>query len=364
MSFPLRSLVDLHSLCENGVSEGLNLEFKQKEDPRTPTLGRVDKKNIAQAVSSFANSDGGILIFGIRSVRYSGLDVAQELVPIAEVDHFLAQFQVVCSLNVSPDLVGLTAWSIYSGDGEASGFVVCEIERSNRRPHMSTAPGVHSYYRRSFEGAVPMTPSEVRDQILAVRDAILQPVVKAYSGGSFTNHRDWISARTSIGFHLKNVGQALCKNPFLRVQASCELHSHSYAFDHALQAWKTDFPYGTLIHVDDQKSCFSLSLIVIIRADVLGQKFDAGETNLTDAVIVPPGSTEFPVQTISDKVSLEGVDFKLRYGAENAPATESVISLSRRDIAKRLLEEPTVRDMALHWPYPFRLDLVTEFAAS
>lgn len=364
MSFPPRSLRDLASLCETGVPEGLNLEFKRKEDPRTPDLSRGDKKNIAQAVSSFANSDGGILILGIRSARSAGADIAEELVPIAEVDRFLTQFQIVCSLNVSPELSSISAWAIYSGEDSASGYVVCEVGRSTRRPHMSTAPGVHSYYRRSFEGSVPMTPSEVRDQILAVRDAILKPVVDACRGGSFTNQGEWISARTSVQFHLRNVGQALCKNPFLRVQASCGLHTNSSTFDGALQAWKTDFPYGTLIHVDDQISCFSLHLNAIIRADILAQQFEAGGANLSEAVIVLPGAAEFRTDTVTDKVSLEGIDFALRYGAENAPATESQVFLSRQDIAKRLLAEQTVRQMAAHWPFPFRVDLVEEFLAT
>lgn len=49
---------DLEALCANAVAEGLQIEFKEKEDPTTAVLSKSEK-NIAQALSSFANSGGG-----------------------------------------------------------------------------------------------------------------------------------------------------------------------------------------------------------------------------------------------------------------------------------------------------------------
>jgi hypothetical protein len=72
---------DLESLCANAVAEGLRLEFKEKEDSSSAAVSRSDKKQIAEAVSSFANSDGGTIVFGIKTKRSGDSDVAAELNP-------------------------------------------------------------------------------------------------------------------------------------------------------------------------------------------------------------------------------------------------------------------------------------------
>jgi hypothetical protein len=364
MFFPIETLADLRQFCASGAAEGLRLEFKEKEDPSTPAMSRTDKRNVAQAVSSFANSDGGMLILGVRTGQKEGADVAEELRPISDVHRFLAQVQLVCSLNISPELPSLSARAVLAEDG-TSGFVICEVPRSDGRPHMSTATGVHSYYRRSFTGSVPMTPSEVRDQILAVRDAILEPTFEL-RGGSFPKSQGgesgWVAMRVPIRFGIKNVGRALCMNPFLRVRPSCEVYTPDATFDRALSAYKTALPYGSFIHVDDRQSAFTLALTAIIRQDLLQSQFQEGSTYLTEAVVVLPGHNEYQVMTISDKVSLERVTFDLQMGAENAPLTEHSIKFSRRDIAKHVLNLPEIADVSRHWWFPFRSDLVTQFS--
>jgi hypothetical protein len=247
-------------------------------------------------------------------------------------------------------------------DEDDAGFVVCTIPRSLNRPHMSTAAGENRYYRRSFSGNLLMTPGEIRDQILAVRDAILEPVIQPVAGGSFTNHGGWISACIAISLSLKNVGRALCRNPFLRARASSPLHSHSATYDDALQAWKTEFPDGTFIHVEDQKSCLSLSFYACIRFDILLLRFQQSLPMLTEAVLILPGSQDFRVDTISDKESLDRVELVLRYGAENAAAAETSVKLTREVLAKQILEQATVRDMTLQTLGQYRTDLVAAFA--
>jgi hypothetical protein len=354
---------DLESLCFNQVAEGLQLEFKEKEDPTTAVLSKTDQKGIAEVVSAFANSDGGTLIFGVKTHRKGSADVALELVAIADVAQFARNFSTVCSLNVSPQNPRLRVRTIAANQKTNAGFLVCDVERSDLRPHMSTAPGVHRYYRRSFEGTVPMTPSEVRDQILAVRDAILEPVIAFPAGGMFSPNAHWISASVSIVFSLKNTGRALCRNPFFRVKGDCELHSHSATFDGALAAWKTMFPYGTLIHVDDQLSCLALSLNACILPSVLAANFNKRSHDLTQSVMIFPGSGNHQVQTITDKVSLENVELHLRYGAENAPVADTTLVFGRRDLARGVLAMRNVRDMYIQNYGPWAADLVERFQA-
>jgi len=54
---------DLKRMITDHVKENLYLEFKQKHDRRHAQLEDDDKFNFSRALSGFANSDGGILIF-------------------------------------------------------------------------------------------------------------------------------------------------------------------------------------------------------------------------------------------------------------------------------------------------------------
>lgn len=360
----LSTYADVLALVEDGAAEGLRLEFKEKEEPSSPKLSRTDKRNIAQAVSSFANSDGGLLIYGVRTERRDGADVAAQLMPIADISAFLNNFRAVVSLNISPELQAIDVGAVPSVELLGGGFVVCNVGRSDARPHMSIAPGVHSYFRRSFDGNVPMTPSEVKDQVLAMRDAILEPQYVWSKGGVYSTQPGWIAAQIPIEFRLKNVGRALCRNPFLRVRPSCTLHAQSGTFDASLASWKTTFPYGTLIHVNDQERCFELRVNALIYLDVLGDLFAREEIDLTDAVIMLPGQADYRCDTITDKVSLEHVGLSLSYGAENAPATEKEVLLTRRSLAQRLLVTEEVKTKVLDQLSPLRSDLIAKFAVS
>jgi Putative DNA-binding domain len=360
VSAEFTTISDLESLCINGVAEGLQIEFKIKEDASTAVISKTDKKNIAEAVSSFANSDGGTVIFGVRSQRQGSADVATGLVPISNISEFEANFRTICSLNVSPSLADIVLRAIRTPDS-ADGFLVCEVARSERRPHMSTAPGVHTYFRRSFEGNVPMTPSEVRDQILAVRDAVLEPIIRIGGTANYTNNGQHMSAVLSLMFLLENRGRTLCKNPFMRVRSGNKLLCDDQPYDPVFDGYKTDFPYGTLIHVGDEIRCLRLRFSAIVDFLKLKELFDADSADLTEAVIMLPYMDPKEMITVSDKASLDSLLFEVSFGAENAPIRTEREQPSRVDLARSFLNESTVQDMYLSSFSPWRRDLVERF---
>ncbi len=58
---------DIQSLIENEIEESIHLDFKEAN-----ALDKSDgkKKDISKDVSAFANSDGGIIIYGVREVNH------------------------------------------------------------------------------------------------------------------------------------------------------------------------------------------------------------------------------------------------------------------------------------------------------
>ncbi len=69
------------------VKEDLYLEFKQKHDSSHAQLENDDKSNFSRALSGFANSDGGILIWGIETNKKD--ESVKSLKPITDVDGFI-----------------------------------------------------------------------------------------------------------------------------------------------------------------------------------------------------------------------------------------------------------------------------------
>ena len=337
---------DLQGLVYAATPEGLHLEYKEKQDPSTAVLARDDARAIAEAVSSFANSDGGVLVYGVRSERRDGADVAGQLVAIADADKFAGEVRRVVELNISPQIDGVTIEAVTSEDGAGAGFAVIRVSASDRRPHMSTAPKVHRYYRRGFTGSEIMTPSEIRDQILAVREAVIEPIVTAAAGGSLSKYPDFVAIEASILVRLRNVGSRLCREPFMRVSADCGLRSHSTTFDQRLGAWKTDYAAGMMIHVDDESPTMSLryrarfNLAAVRRPDLLDTA-----ALLASVTILPGGDLHDSTDWAGEGIRAIRID--VTFGAGNATARRRSFQLPASDLARQVLagSSAVLRDM-------------------
>ena len=77
----------LARLVDERVQENLYLEFKTKKDSRTPELDKSDSFQFSRALSGFANSDGGVLVWGVETDRH---ERARATKPIAQVVEFAA----------------------------------------------------------------------------------------------------------------------------------------------------------------------------------------------------------------------------------------------------------------------------------
>jgi hypothetical protein len=346
------------ALCRTRAPEGLHLEFKEKQSPERPELDSGDKKAIAKAVCAFANSGGGTLVFGVRTAKVGDVDVADELRSIRNPEICRTQVEYVCRTNISPEVPGVEVRALI-GPGDA-GVVVCQVPHSERRPHMSTAPGVHTYFRRTFQGDVPMTPFEVQEQVLAVREATIEPTAKVARGASFSSASAWIAIGYSVQFGLENIGSRTCRNPFLRVRSSENGRSNNAAFDQRLDAWKSDLASGSLIHVDDALPLFGLEFIARVPFERLFTASSGTEEHLLDAVRIYRGGDDLHSPTITDKIEIEGLEFGATYGAENAVARTKEFYFTRREIAANILtrHEDHIRDRAIAAVGVWRADLV------
>jgi Schlafen, AlbA_2 len=144
----LRSKGDVERLIRHSVAEDVHLEFKQAESLSTgdPTA------SVTKLVSGMANSDGGVIIFGIteREGRAAGL------MPVLRSECSRERLEDLVN-GVTPRVAGLTVDEIEDG---AHSIYVVNIPKSRGIPHQAKD---YRYYRRSQTKTVPMADFEIAD---------------------------------------------------------------------------------------------------------------------------------------------------------------------------------------------------------
>jgi hypothetical protein len=157
----LATEADLDSLCNLGREEDLYVEFKQKHDRRHGNLEDSDRKNFSKALAGFANADGGVLVFGIKTTKTTdGVDRATQLHAISDHTQFRARLLDSIFNTTQPVIDGIEIETIDSTEG--SGYVKCLVPQSVRAPHRAVVAD-HQYWRRTATGHRRMDHYELED---------------------------------------------------------------------------------------------------------------------------------------------------------------------------------------------------------
>jgi hypothetical protein len=187
-----------------GREEDLHLEFKRKANPSTGAVEKADKEAFSEALSGFANADGGILIFGVGTKKTRERpDRAAELKPIADVDRFRSGLMELLLQTVQPSVDGVRIETVPTKAGASTGYVKCLIPHSDKPPHRAMHAG-REYYRRSSNGMRRMEHYELEDMF----GRRLRPLLRL--GINFTQFGN--SSTPGLTFHFLNVGRGVAKH--------------------------------------------------------------------------------------------------------------------------------------------------------
>lgn len=146
------SFSDIESLIKNEVEENVHLDYKEAR-----ALGKDDPKKveITKDVSSFANSDGGVIVYGVAEA-----DHKPKAITHINGKTFTKEWLENIIQQIQPRIDGIKIFPIrINGNIEKSIYVV-QIPRSASAPHMAKN---HCYYKRINFQSVPMEDYEVRD---------------------------------------------------------------------------------------------------------------------------------------------------------------------------------------------------------
>ncbi|MFA5793174.1 MAG: ATP-binding protein [Candidatus Gracilibacteria bacterium] len=137
-------------------SESLYMDYKGKSYKDEDDLSKDDMLNLDKALSGYANTEGGVLIWGIE--KKDG--VLGSYVLIEQPEAFVERLNTVTPGRVSPSVDGVRHEVVFSGtDG---GVVVTYVPQSESTPHRSVGKS-GQYYKRHGGNFLYMEHFEIED---------------------------------------------------------------------------------------------------------------------------------------------------------------------------------------------------------
>jgi hypothetical protein len=142
-----------------GQEEHLHLDFKTVSNANL--RGSDDKRNLAKCLSGFANSSGGIILWGVDARKNAqGIDCALGAAEITPVRLFLSRLNELTGEAVSPIVDGIRHRAIETSPDR--GFAATLIPESASGPYMAKL-GEDRYYKRSGDSFYKMEHFDLED---------------------------------------------------------------------------------------------------------------------------------------------------------------------------------------------------------
>ena len=145
---------DLQRLVDNAVVEGKTIEYKQD----LPDNSDSNKKEFLADVSSFANTSGGDLIYGIAEDK--GLPLSVEGLNIENIDQLTQKLDSIIRDGIRPRIPSITIKPICLANSKL--VLIIRILKSWISPHRVEYKKHHKFYSRSSNGKYQMDVEELR----------------------------------------------------------------------------------------------------------------------------------------------------------------------------------------------------------
>lgn len=183
---------DIERIIKEKWEESLKLEFKAAE-----AISKTQRNEISKDISAFANSGGGILIYGIKEKDHVAADVSFVDGTVTTKEWI----EQVINSNIQPKIEGILIFPIrFDSDIRKSVYVV-KIPESDKA-HMAVNK---KYYKRfNFESS-PMEEREVRDLYYKSKKTDLSIVdVESQKRSSMGVNGNYGNFRFKINFIVRN----------------------------------------------------------------------------------------------------------------------------------------------------------------
>jgi hypothetical protein len=202
----------LDQMITDGVEENLSLDYKSKG-----ALSKNDdrkKTEISKDVSSFANSSGGLLIYGVAEFEdESRKHLPERLDPIQRSEISKEWLDQVIQ-TIRPRIENVVIHPVTISEPDNTVCYVVEVPQSNTA-HMARD---HRYHKRHNFTTAQMEDYEVRD----VMNRRTHPKIKA---SIFINRKtERIKPEGTILVRLENVGRVLANHVMVELEVPIDLN--------------------------------------------------------------------------------------------------------------------------------------------
>lgn len=204
-------------LIEERTQESVTLDFKLKSDAANGRFSKDDKTNLGKLMSAFANSAGGLAVWGIDARKgEDGVDCALgPAVPIADIERFKSEAQTLIGQLILPRHEGVEIAHI-SAETAGSGYLLVWVERSERRPHRCEAAGERQYFKRAGDSTFAMEHYDVEDAFRRIAAPEINIICKTTVRGP-NREQSYLVYYADLDLYIKNTGSTIAKYPYLQV---------------------------------------------------------------------------------------------------------------------------------------------------
>ncbi len=152
----------IHRLIDQRQQENVELEFKTKSNQTNGELTKDDRRNLGVILSAFANSMGGLVIWGVLAAKNGDdIDCATEPKPISEIEKFKGEVERALSQAIMPRHEDIRVAAV-PDDRDSAGYLLIQAERSERRPHRCEY-GDKQYFKRVGDSSIAMEHYDIED---------------------------------------------------------------------------------------------------------------------------------------------------------------------------------------------------------
>lgn len=238
--------------------ENVNLDFKTVSRAE---MAKDDRANYAKALSGFANSIGGLIIWGVDARKNDdGVDCAQVLKLIDNLPLFMSRLNDLEGQMVTPLVEGVCHKEVRANQGSQQGYAVSLIPESDSGPHMAKG-GEDRYYKRSGSSLYRMEHFDLEDMFGRRQKPSLR-LNHRVIGESTISFGSNLTREGAVILGIENTGRGLARFPYLA------LHSVGTRAGTCLKGLRgsRDFGIPLVPRVSDSKGwAFGAGLEVVIH---------------------------------------------------------------------------------------------------
>ncbi|TGM60592.1 ATP-binding protein [Leptospira meyeri] len=191
-----------------------------------------DKKNLSKALSGFANSAGGLIVWGVLAKKNeNNIDCATKCEPIQNISQFYSRLNELTGEYVQPLVEKVEHKILISDQIHDIGFAVSLIPESLSPPHMAVIDG--RYYKRSGASFYPLEHFDLEDMFGRRRKANLSLSHKLINSPGDAN-----KINVQIIIQIVNTGKGVAEHVFLNLKplAPYSIFAHGFGnFNHGLK---------------------------------------------------------------------------------------------------------------------------------